>query len=327
MTVPLRIFWPRIDRTRRIAPYYSALQAATAARPDVEVTFQDRHWKSGDEEGGDAKSYPALDCEQVNAHDVLFTDSLFAFQDEQWDKIKIPKVLLITDQHEGTEYNRVAFERYGFTFFLCRYRDPTLSLSSWAVGRWAWLPLEIDPAVIRDWDEPKRHRAALLGSLRAEIYPRRQQVLDACQGHDWFYRRPRPANGSSRSPQGADYSRLLNGSILALTCPSIYQYVVLKYFEIPGSKCALMAPWLDELTDLGFVPYENMIPLEDLSGPALCAEIENWLGRPAELAAIATAGHRLIQERHTAVQRAGQLIEYLQCHCRNQSGIISTESF
>ena len=114
----------------------------------------------------------------------------------------------------------------------------------------------------------------------------------------------------------------------------MYDYPVLKIFEVPACYSALFCDYIPELGELGFVPNENMVEItEDMLGvyvemvksgkkikPKAVFDttkrkefikfIRSWLVSP-DLKRITENGFELVHSRHTDEIRAKKIVEEL----------------
>lgn len=315
---PLRILWPRVDRSHMVAPYYSTLQREVGRR--AEVTFVTKKWWNG--RGailGDQNPHPALDYGMVNEHDVLVTDSLFCFLHEDWSKVAIPKVCLVTDAHGAARSYALGALARGFGHFLVRYWAATITLipELYEQAQCTWLPLEVDQELYYAEGDPRplaqrSGEALVTGSAKPDVYPLRARMHRELRGMSEVKVRlvGRPDNRAESWPQGRDYIRLLQNHRVHLTDVSIFRYVVLKHIETMAAGTVLLCEWTAEMERLGFEPGTNMLELQPEHD--LRAQLAFLMSLDLDaLQAIATEGRELVRRRHTGTQRARALVDHL----------------
>ena len=148
-----------------------------------------------------------------------------------------------------------------------------------------------------------------------EVYPLRQRIVEAYEGdRDFVYHR-HPGYQTSGIQQedpnltGKDYAKELNRAKIVFTCPSVFYYPVIKYFEVLACKSLLLAPTFPELEDLGFIPGYHFIPIhkDDFHGKA-----SRYLENETERQRIAEQGYRFVRQHHTVKVRAKQLIHEIE---------------
>ena len=114
----------------------------------------------------------------------------------------------------------------------------------------------------------------------------------------------------TRWPVKYEYAKLINSSRITFSCMSIFNYAVLKFFEIPACNSALFSDYGKQLKDLGFIPDKNMVRID--TGVNIKKFIRDWLKRPDELKEISQRGYEMVHEKHTTAKRAEEFIEYLE---------------
>jgi spore maturation protein CgeB len=117
----------------------------------------------------------------------------------------------------------------------------------------------------------------------------------------------RPDDKPGAWPTGRYYAALLGSARMAFQGTAL-GYVTAKTFEIPACGAALVTNWEPEMRDLGFCDAINCIVVNEKT---LVPEVTRWLEDDDGLAWIATAGHALIQRKHTTTARAAQLVKRL----------------
>lgn len=171
-----------------------------------------------------------------------------------------------------------------------------------------WLPHSVDSSLFHPQAEKKID--ALLTGAMGNAYPERKRIYQELKECDFFTRIERPSDDQlrgNRYPEYEDYAQLLSWARVAFATGSIYSYPVAKYFEIPACGTILMGEWFDELGDLGFEPYVNMVPLKS----NLEEYVRVWLTEGELQEKIVIRGLELIQKRHLVEIRARQLMDYI----------------
>ncbi|RAN76563.1 hypothetical protein B5P43_23175 [Bacillus sp. SRB_336] len=161
----------------------------------------------------------------------------------------------------------------------------------------AW-PNFAESAVYRSYGDAKTGRILLSGS-RASNYPWRVAVDRAIQSSypvrtmahgGWFDR-----IGAAGMPLGADYARQLSTALVVPTCGTISHELVRKHLEIPASGALLLTERTAAVEAAGFIDGENCVFTDEFSVVSRLGEL---FANPDELARIASAGQRLVHERH-----------------------------
>ena len=138
-----------------------------------------------------------------------------------------------------------------------------------------------------------------------------------------FVGSPDPANIPSRKPFFAAFKRVhplfqkqgdfvpvfaRSRIVLNQTAASELNF---RCFEAPACGAALLMEDCPEFDEL-FAPGVNCLPPYRRGDARHAAAIaREWLAKPEQLAEVALAGHKLMQERHSATARAAALVERL----------------
>ena len=164
-------------------------------------------------------------------------------------------------------------------------------------GGFVW-PNFFDPAVFRDYGCAKSIPVILTGQ-RYELYPWRKAVFGllskvypclVCPTFGY-------TDGlASRSLSGESYARALNASMVAPSCGTVMREVVRKHFEIPASKCCLIAERTPSLVAAGFVHMENCAFVDESD---VLDVVEHLFRNPDELARVTQSGYEMVHDRHT----------------------------
>ena len=311
----MRILWLTIDRTNRVASHiFAGLQQAVGAIATVDFAVRTLDMEAGafckQVVMGGRVIPPVLNPDAVNDYDLIFTDAIFGFMSERWQDIKVPKAILMEDQHGPMvrKYMESAYYDFQFDIFCVRYRDATKKFHPYLYGKPViWLPHSIPCDIFKDYGREKSIDCLSTGMNSSKFYPMRAKVDDELCSSGFYKRIERPPENrlQDRWPAGKDYAQLLNASRIAIACTSRFRYPVIKIFEIPACATALCSDYIPELDDLGFVPGENMIemkPEDDIK-----KVIKEWL-TAQELDRLTQNGRSLILERHTNETRAKEFI-------------------
>jgi spore maturation protein CgeB len=82
----------------------------------------------------------------------------------------------------------------------------------------------------------------------------------------------------------------------------------MKYFEALACKTLLLAPTFPELEDLGFVPGEHFVAIDEQNFKEQAAF---YLAHEAERERIAENGFQFIHQHHTVSVRAEKLVQQI----------------
>jgi len=307
----MKILWLTIDRSQKVANIFGPLQAEAAKVPGIDIEFIARSdWTRRTVMG---QNPAIIDPGTANRFDVVFTDAPFAYMEEAWNKITVPKALLMEDQHgpQVEQYIGKAFDDFGFGIFFVRYRDSTQRLWERLYRRRVfWLPHSIDPETFKDYGLERKVGLLSIGQCQGPVYPVRRRVLEECANEPFFYsvKRPIEKNGPNW-PAGKDYARLLNRAKTVASCTSIFGYPIMKTIEIPACGSVLFSDFIPEMADLGFKSGKNFLQIPE--GGNIAAYVRAALDS-GKLPKIARSGFELVHKRHTAKVRAREFIAALE---------------
>jgi hypothetical protein len=252
----------------------------------------------------------------VNDYDVLYSDFPVAFLNENWGKIKIPKVGLVEDQHNTRHKKLVGIMQKHFDGIFVRYRDSfNENFPGVDKNKVYWLPHSIPPQDCYDYKLKKEIGALIVGQISG-TYPLRVEMVEEFRGKSYFKQverpkeilRPKDIKKLEAWPIGCDYYKLINSSKITLTSTSSKYYSLMKFFEIPGCKSALCSNYIEELGDLGFKPGTNMI---EVNSKNMVKKVEDMLKNRNKLEDITEAGYEMVHKRHTVDIRANQFLEMI----------------
>ena len=311
----MKILWVTTDRSNRVATIFDPLRKEVQKIADVDVIMKQLPMLAGIYQHSNLrlKEKTLVNIKQANEYDWVFTDAPFAFQNEQWNKIKTKKAVLFEDQHGPNPIFSKQFKEWGFTTFFTRYgniisRHPHLNNM-----RILLLPHSIDNKIFKDYKIKKKIGALMVGMTGEKNYPIRFNVDKQLKGQIFYKRFRRPLETHEKKkkwPVGKEYAKLINSASITFTCSSIYKYNVLKFFEIPGAKSALFSDYNNELRKLGFVPNENMVEIK--KGMKYVDFIKSWLKNKNQLEEITQKGYDLVHKKHTTKVRAEEFLNYLE---------------
>lgn len=147
----------------------------------------------------------------------------------------------------------------------------------------------------------KVRKALLSGSISKEVYPFRKEVLDArlkgVELLEW-----------GRTNHSAYFSKV-STYWFAITCPSVFECALAKYFEIPWCGSVLLAPRIstEEAELLGFKDGKNVVFVDSAS--EVSAVVSDLQRNGAQYERITTAGQKLVTGSHTVTKRLDYVTE------------------
>ena len=74
---------------------------------------------------------------------------------------------------------------------------------------------------------------------------------------------------------GLDYAQELNKYSCALTCTSIYEYVLAKHLEIPAARTIMLTNRCTDLRDLGFIPSKHYVEVTEANVVGVIDDVVN----------------------------------------------------
>lgn len=246
-------------------------------------------------------------------YDVIITDADYAFVHENWNDIKAIKAVIIEDAHKEGNCSKQVYwmnkNKIDVVFY--KYKKFIYNHIECKVPHKIWLPHSIDVNLFKDYKEDKKYNVLMAGWHFKKIYPYRHKAYELLKNKKYFTEIKRPGecvagNINNKWPIKEDYAKVLNQSKICITGGSIFNFPVMKYFEIPASRSCLVSNWFDELGDLGFIANENII-IADYDN--LDYQMKKLLDGDWEK--IAENGYKLIREKHSTIIRAKEMIKCL----------------
>jgi hypothetical protein len=313
-TNQIKILWCKIDTSQRVANHYDDILNALNKECHIDIITQSLQGE-----------HPAIFQQKClnhtikrdtlvsnhlidNKYDFIICANLFAFNNEDWSKIDIPKAALLEDQHGDNNHQLVKDIIKDKWIVLHRYKLKKFHTDLSNYVKCIWFPHSVDIKKFRDFKQRKRYDILQTGALY-KVYETRHFIKDTFMKDKRYKIIPRPKENDKKAwPIGKEYSKELNKAYLNVCCGSIYEYPVMKYFEIPASGSAIFGDWFEELGDLGFKPYKNMIEIDKKN---VKKQVDLLLKNKKQLLEITKNGYDLIHERHTTNQRAKDLINII----------------
>ena len=232
------------------------------------------------------------------------------------------------DLHYHTEESRTSrFQYFGTADkLLLTYQKAFLEMDEYEdfqhKSQWFpwWVPNEFAEGS-KEIGFENRERSVLLTGRISDSYPLRQHVFSMTDSIDGLAIHAHPGYGMRKTPHTFDFTEIHESYIERLrSCQCALQigakapldkYQLAKYFEIPAAGCVLVATGAPFLNELGFVPEENYIEIDEnelLNG--LDEVIPRILERE-DLGEIARAGWELVSQRHCTGNRVESIIEII----------------
>jgi hypothetical protein len=178
-----------------------------------------------------------------------------------------------------------------------------------------WAPHAINTALFRDHGLPKEVDVLLYGNTTAHTYPLRARLAELLPRqpdlrvriipHPGYY----PPGGAEAAGVivGEALSREINRSWITISTSSIYQCVMMKYYEIAASRSLIAGDMPDEgrlIFGSDFLELRH-----DQSDGQILDSLRSMLADKQRLTAMADAAHARVIRDHSTDAFAARLVE------------------
>lgn len=231
------------------------------------------------------------------------------------DTLTIPYGILLYDLHYNTDARREEARRIGAQHIFTIYRDKFYEWYPGCGTHVYWLPHHVDINVFKDYGILKDINWLLMGSIHERLYPLRAKVYQTMQDKPGFVYHEHPGWRSFSEKErsefyvGERYAREINRARMFLTCGSIYDYPLLKYYEIPACNTLMLASAFPELDDLGFIDGVHFVSIDEQDFED---KAEYYRAHEKERLLIARQGYEMVRANHSTALRASQLIHMIE---------------
>jgi len=309
----LKILWCKIDTSNRVAGHYDDLLSVLTSECHVDTITQSLQGLHPAIFQQKCLSYDIKRSQTVKQHldinqdyDFIICADIFAFNHEPWNSIKIPKAAMLEDQHSSNNLAQVQDMIRDNWIVLHRYKFKKFHTDLHNYLKCIWFPHSVNVNIFRDYKYKKEYDILQTGAIY-KVYETRNFMINKFKDDPRYKIIERPKeNTKVQWPTRRDYSKELNKAYMNICCGSVYQYPVMKYFEIPASNSVIFGDWFDELGDLGFERYVSMLPIDKTD---INTQVDILLKNKDKLLEIASNGYNLIHERHTNEIRVKELIQ------------------
>lgn len=314
----MRILWLTIDRSKRVASHiFNDLRVEVSKYVNVETrqhVFQHPIWNTYKDLCEDKLQPNKLlkDIEFINNNfDIIFTDAAFAFLNEDWNKIKIKKCMLLEDQHGDYVklYMKKAYNH--FDYFFVRYFNPTYTFHPYLFDKKVFhLPHSIDENKFKNLNIERTYNVLSIGAMNKKRYKIRNKAKSILENVKGFKQinRPKEDNTAHKYPIGSDYINILNKTKSVISCTADVRYTVIKTFEIPACGGLLLSDISDDMKKLGFKSEKNCI---DISSGDILDLYEYYVLDEYRRSQITSEASQHISKNHTTQIRAQEFIDIL----------------
>ncbi len=103
---------------------------------------------------------------------------------------------------------------------------------------------------------------------------------------------------------GDSYARLLHSYFCGIATPSIFNYALGKYYEIPAAGSLLLASEISDFRKAGFIPNRHYIPITKSN---VIRTILRCLKNPGKYEHIRKRGMKFVRKNHSVINRMDSL--------------------
>jgi len=227
--------------------------------------------------------------------------------------IDIPTGLIVNDVHRFTEQRRNYIRKNNIKYIFSVIRDKFYESYPEYKNKMIWVPHCINPTIYKDYNLAKDISLLMIGAVN-DTYPLRQTILKSYKRNsDLIYHehpgyQPLEKFKESFFYINEKYAKEINRAEIFFTCPSIFNYPLMKYYEVLACKSLLLAPTFKELEDLGFIPGIHFVAINEYN---FKEKARYYLNNDYERKKIVCQGHKMVHQNHTIQIRAQQLVEQI----------------
>ncbi|TJY44266.1 glycosyltransferase family 1 protein [Cohnella pontilimi] len=225
--------------------------------------------------------------------------------------LNVPYAIIMYDIHAYQLERKQFILDNGIPHIFSHYRDKFHEWYPELSDRMKWLPIFVNTEIFKDYQLPKEIDWLMMGIIGWGCYPLRNRMYDAMKDKPGFVYHPHPGYRNIEDQEekqvfvGERYAQEINRAKMFLTCGLSFNYPIIKYYEVLACNTLLLAPSSQELTDLGFVPDENYIAVDEND---FMEKTHYYLSEEQLRIEIAERGYRMVHERHSVKKRAGELV-------------------
>lgn len=233
---------------------------------------------------------------------------------EGLNEIEIPKGVIFHDISNYIQQRKKFVVQEKIDVIFVHYKDAFKKRYPKLNKRMIWLPHHVNTDLFKNYHLEKTTDLLMMGAMSPRLYPLRAKMLQTLKNIPGFTYYPHPGYGREKDSYpgsliGKAYAKEINRAKIFLTCHSIYEYPLLKYFEILGCHTLLLAPSSKELTELGFIDGKTFVSVNrnNFKEKAIY-----YLKHEEERIQITRRGYLMIRNKHSTKQRVTELIQQIQ---------------
>ncbi|MEN3772533.1 glycosyltransferase family protein [Priestia megaterium] len=227
--------------------------------------------------------------------------------------INIPTGLIVNDIHRFTEPRRHYIKKNNIQYIFSIVRDKFYESYPEFRNKMEWIPHSINTEIYRDHGLKKDITFLMMGAVN-DVYPLRQKVFNFYKTEPKFVYHQHPGYEKINKAKkesfyiGEKYAKEINRAKIFFTCPSIFYYPVMKYYEVLACKTLLLAPTFKELEDLGFIPGTHFVSINESN---FKEKADYYLNNDLERKKITDQGYKFVHQNHSIQVRAQQLVQQI----------------
>lgn len=238
---------------------------------------------------------------------ILLNDMKESPEVTGWSSISIPFGIIICDLHYAINERKEFIWRNNVPYIFSIYRDKFYEWYPEFIERFRWLPFYVNTNIFKDYQLEKEIDWLMMGNITGWVYPLREKIVQTMHSHKGFVYHEHPGYRDIYEEHennvfvGEQYAREINRAKMFFTCDSIFKYPVNKYYEVLACKTLLLASSSQELFDLGFIPGENYVEIDENN---FVEKAYYYLHHPEERIKITEQGYKMVHEKYSTAQRA-----------------------
>ena len=235
-----------------------------------------------------------------------------------FEKVNIPIGYMPHDTDAIADQRREYMSQTKPSLIFPLYKESFLRNYPEYAGKMRWLPHHVNTDIFKDYNQNKDIDGLIIGRVKQILYSLRRKIVERMQGHPGFVYIVHPYDQESPHAlglKGEEYARLINQTKVFFSCCSTLQYPLLKYFETLGCRTLLLADTCSDLTELGFIPGEHFVEINEDN---FYEKFLFYINNPTERNRIATNGYQFVRTQHSTAARAQQLLSYITEYLKNQ---------